>query len=105
MGENIENQFAAVQYLDLDNFFEFADLPGRQVVVENDHISFFGMDFLGEHFGLAGADIGSGIDTADFLDKLVHNNRTGTFSQGRQLLQDILTINTLLLSVSQDSTD
>jgi hypothetical protein len=37
-GEDVEDQFAAVQDLDLGGLFQVADLRGAQVVIEDDDI-------------------------------------------------------------------
>ena len=37
-GENIQDQFGAVEHLDAGRFFQIASLGRRQIVVENHHI-------------------------------------------------------------------
>jgi hypothetical protein len=91
-GKDVEDQLTAIQHLALDDLFQFADLSRREIIVKNNHIGLFIFDPFGEHLGLAGTDIGGGVDAIDLLNEPVHNDRSSTLSQRRQFTQNIVTI-------------
>ena len=86
-GEDVQDQFAAVDDLGLDDLFEFADLAGRQVVVEDDDVGLVLDDAVPKLFGLAAADVGGGVNLAEFLLEPADDDRPGRLGQGRQLGQ------------------
>ena len=89
-GEDVQDQLAAVQNLDLDDLFQLADLGGREVVVEDDDIAFKLLDTLGQLLGLAPTDVGGRVDGTDLLLKAIHHQGPGTLGQGGQFGQIVV---------------
>ena len=54
----------------VDEFFQRADLPGRQVVVEEDDGGGVLLGEAGDFQGLAGADVGAAVGLAAALEDL-----------------------------------
>jgi hypothetical protein len=84
-GENIEDKLAAVQDLDGDNVFEFANLTRGEVVIEYDYVGLESADAPGKESGFSFADVGYGVDGADFLLEFV-DPRTAPTSMARSFL-------------------
>ena len=71
-GENIEDQFRAIQNFDpvhegavgffVDDLFEAADLAGGKIVVEDDDVGVFLHREGGDFLDFAAADVGAGIN-------------------------------------------
>ena len=66
-GEDVENEFGAINHTDADPVFEIFSLRRRELVVENQNRSFalFGEEF--EFFEFAGADVGGGVGAVNGL--------------------------------------
>ena len=60
-GEDVEDQFGAVEDLQPDGLFQVAGLAGAQIVVEDHQVGVFGGGQRGELLDLAVAQIGGGI--------------------------------------------
>ena len=56
LGENIENQAGTVNHATLENTFEVTFLTGREDVIEDHQIGFFGVDQVAKFLDLAAAD-------------------------------------------------
>ena len=85
-GEDVEDQLAAVEDLDLGRLFQIADLGRRQIVVEDDHVGIVGLDLLLQLFELALADVGAGIDVLALLDNARRRRRRRPWWPGRAAL-------------------
>src|SRR5262245_55681913 len=88
-GEDVENQLAAVEYLHFGRFFKIADLGGRQVVVENNHVGIGHLDLFLELRELAFADVGGGIDFLAPLRQTADDDGPGRRRQAAQLFERI----------------
>src|SRR5262249_52763122 len=88
-GEDVEDQFAAVEHLDLGGFFQVANLAWRQVVVEDDDIDIGGLDLLLEFFQLALADVGGGVDAVTALRQAADDVGPGGGRQAAEFFQRV----------------
>ena len=83
-GEDVEDQLAAVEDLDLELLLEVAHLGGRQVVVEDDHVGVGGLDELLELLDLALADVGREIDVLALLEHAADHDQAGRLGQAAE---------------------
>ena len=91
-GKDIQDQFAAVEHLDVERFFEIASLAGGKVVVEDDHVGVLGLDAFQQLCHLALADVGGGNDAVPFLREFADHDRPRGGRQAAQLLHRIVTL-------------
>src|SRR5437773_1387241 len=89
-GENVENQLAAVEDFDVGGFLQVACLGRREVVIENDDIGLFGLDFRCKLGQFSFADVGSGDDFQAFLQKFAGNRGPGGGGEAAQLFQGVV---------------
>ena len=76
-GEDVENEFGAIDHADADPVFEIFSLRRREFVVENQHGRFA---LLGEEFELfefAGADVGRRVGAVDGLREFTDDGGAG----------------------------
>ena len=52
-GENIEDQFTAINHLAIGDFFNVGNVRGRKIVVENEHIGFVCANAFSQFINLA----------------------------------------------------
>ena len=86
-GEDVEDQLAAVEDLDLGRFFQVADLRRRQVVVEEDDVGVGGRGLLLEFLDLALADVAGGVDLHAPLAEAADDEGAGGGRPGRAALR------------------
>ena len=94
-GEDVEDQLAAIQHLHtlaarafevlIDDLLEAPDLPGREVVVEDDQVGGVLAASLGDLDRLSLAAIGAGIDAAALLEDAAKNRLEITPVSGEEL--------------------
>ena len=89
-GEDVEDQFGAVDDGQIDRLFEVAHLPGGQVVVEDDEFGIGRVTDVGDFLGLALADIVSSVDLPPLLRHSPDDFGPGGGGQRRQLVQRII---------------
>ena len=83
------DQFASIDDLGIEEFFEIPRLAGRKIVVEDDHVSIGGLEQLMQFLQFALADVSARNDGFAFLEKVAHHDRTGCGRQAAQLIQGI----------------
>lgn len=81
-GEDIENEFAAIDDFALDGFFDASDLGGCEVAVEDYHVGAVVADSLGGFVDFSLADHVEGVNFVAFLKHVVHNEGAGRFREG-----------------------
>ena len=84
-GEDVENQSAPVDDLDLGDLLEVARLRGREVVVEDDELRAAGLNERFDLLGLAAADVRGRIGPRPFGENAVDNGAAGGLDQFFQL--------------------
>ncbi len=90
-GEDVGDQFAAVEHLGLGGLLQIAHLARRQVVVEDDHVGVCGFDLLLQFVQFASANIGGRIDREAFLGNTADDSGAGRGGQTAQLFEGIVT--------------
>ncbi len=88
-GEDVEDEFGAVEDFSADDLFDVGDLPGREVVIEDDEAGVGLLAEVAEFLDLARAHVGSRIGAWSFLDDLGDSGGAGGLGQGAELAQGI----------------
>ena len=73
-GEDIEDDFGAVEDFALDDFLDIADLRGAEVVIENDDLCIVCFDHFGEFADFAFAHKSCEVWFFSFLGERVYDN-------------------------------
>ena len=89
-GENVQNQLAAVEDFDFDDFFKLADLAGRKVVIEYYHVGLEPFDSVGklldfEKGAVTGMTYGYQLDNLAAID---HPMAEASFLMYRDFFHD-----------------
>ena len=88
-GEDVEDEFGAVDDLALDDLLDVGDLAGGEIVVEDDHARIEGFAEGAELFDLAGAHVGRGGALGGPLLHLADDDCAGLLGQGAELAEGI----------------
>ena len=80
-GEDVENQSAPIDHLDLGDLLEVARLRGREVVVEDDQLRAAACSQRLELLRLAAADVRGRIGTRPFGEDAVDDGAAGRLDQ------------------------
>ncbi len=91
-GENVEDEFGAVEDFAVDDFFEVAQLVGGHVVVEDDDVGVELVGELVEFLGFAFADVGAGVDVFAVLDDLGDDLGAGGMGEAGEFAEGIARI-------------
>ena len=90
LGENVQDQAAAVQHLDPGHLCQHPQLGGGQVVVEDDHGGLLLLHHAADLLHLALADEAVGVQLVPALQDHAHGLASGGVHQGGQLRQALL---------------
>ena len=90
LGENVENQPAAVEHLHAEFFAQNAHLRGREVIVEDDHCRLLRLDELADLRDLALADEGVRIGRGQRLQHDADADAARRFDERAQLFKALL---------------
>ena len=91
--ENIQDEQAAVEHLDIAEFaFEVTHLGRRQIIVEDNRIDGVGQDKLLNLLQLAFAHKGAGIGPVEFLGKRFNRLHARRFGQESQFVQILFSL-------------
>lgn len=99
-GEDVEDEFGAVEDFDargvgfaagflVDDFFESADLGGREVVIEEDDVG--GVEFaeVSDLFGFAAADVQAGVWGVTVLEEGSDDACAGGFGEAAEFAEGV----------------
>ena len=82
-GEDVKDEFAAVEDLDTDGLLEVARLGGGEIVIEDDDVGVARLDEIGEFLHLAGADVGGELNVVAFLGEFRDYGGAGVVARPR----------------------
>ena len=90
LGEDIEDQSAAVKHLHAELLRQHTHLRRRQVIVKNDHARFLSLHELPDFRDLALADKGARIRSGQRLQRNADTHAAGSLDQSLQLFKAFL---------------
>ena len=91
-GEDVKDQFAAVDDLAVGLFLQVPDLGGRQVVVEDDDLPLMQFDQRRQFFHLAVADVSARMDGGSPLGQGGHDFCAGPVGQAAEFFQAVAAV-------------
>ena len=91
-GEDVEDQLRAIDHLPLESILELAELPRRQLVIDDHHVHITLGAGRGEARHFAGADERPRVGLGALLQHAQHDRRTGGFGETRQFLHRLLRV-------------
>ena len=96
LGENIQNQRAAIQNGHTDDLLQRPDIAGRKLIVKNHHGGFRSFRQHPHFHGLALTDKAVGIRGVPVLQNLSGAETAGSFQQGFQFFDGLVCCGLLL---------
>ena len=90
LGEDVEDQLAAVDDADFEGVFQIALLRRRQILINNDQVGVMLLQPGANIIDLTAANQSRRRDAAHLLGILVHHQRAGSLGEPLKLFQTII---------------
>jgi hypothetical protein len=88
-GEDVEDEFGAIDDFSLGGLLDLGELFGREVVVEDDGGGVEGLAEAAEFFDLAGAHVGAGDGLGEVLGQLADDDRAGLLGERAEFAERV----------------